>query len=75
MLHRDWPIPNTAVPTLKGKYEAKDDSTGLVRRVFCVSKDQELYDQFEDKPEATSGPDVPPEATTPAPTLVTAAPP
>jgi len=76
MLRRDWPIPNTPVWlfALKATYEAKDDSTGLVRRVFCVSKDQELYYQFEDKPEATSEPDVPPEAATPSPTPVAVAP-
>jgi fatty acid synthase subunit alpha, fungi type len=63
-----------AVHALKAKYEAKDDSTGLVRRVFCDSKDQELYYQFEDNSEATSEPDVPPEAATPSPTTVAAAP-
>ncbi|KAH9957667.1 hypothetical protein BC827DRAFT_1377997 [Russula dissimulans] len=49
-----------AVHTLKAKYEAKDNPTGLY--------------QFEDKPEATSELDVPPEAATPSPAPVTAAP-
>ncbi|KAH9957127.1 hypothetical protein BC827DRAFT_1157441 [Russula dissimulans] len=52
-----------AVRTLKAKYEAKDDSTGLqiVRRVICVSKNQGSYY-------------VPPEAATPSPAPVAAAP-
>ena len=68
-------LTGMAVRTLKAKYEAKDDSTGLVRRVFCGSKDQkEIYYQFEDEPEATSAQDVPSEAATPTPALAAAAP-
>jgi fatty acid synthase subunit alpha, fungi type len=63
-----------AVRTLKAKYEARYDSTGLFCRVFCVSKGQELYHKIEDKPEATSEPDVPPEAAIPSPAPVAAAP-
>ncbi|KAH9955776.1 hypothetical protein BC827DRAFT_1158081 [Russula dissimulans] len=64
-----------AARTLKAKHEAKDDSTGLVRCVFCVLKDQkEIYYQFEDESEVTSEPDVPPEAATSSPAPVTAAP-
>jgi fatty acid synthase subunit alpha, fungi type len=63
-----------AVRTLKAKYEARDDSTDLVRRVFCASKGQELYYQFEDEPEATSEPDLPPEVATPSPAPVAVAP-
>jgi hypothetical protein len=61
--------------TLKAKYETKDDSTALVRQVFCASKDQkEIYYQFEDQPEATPEPDTPAEAANPSPTPVAAAP-
>ena len=64
-----------ATRTLKAKYEAKDDSTGCVRHVFCASKHQkEIYYQFEDEPEVTSEPDAPAEAANPAPAPVAAAP-
>jgi len=63
-----------AIRTLKAKYETKDDSTCQVRWIFCASKDQkEIYYQFEDKPEATSEPDAPVEATNPVPVPVAAA--
>jgi hypothetical protein len=46
----------TTVRTLKAKYEVKDDSTSLVRRVFCPSKHQkEIYYQLEDELEVTWG--------------------
>ncbi len=49
-------LTGMAARTLKAKYETKDDSTGLVRRVFCASKHQkEIYYQFEDEPEAEAG--------------------
>jgi hypothetical protein len=57
-----------AVRTLKAKYEAKDDSTSLARRVFCAPKHQkEIYYQFEDEIEVTSGPDAASETAPPAP--------
>jgi malonyl CoA-acyl carrier protein transacylase len=74
-------LTGMATRTLKAKYEAKDDSNGRVRRVFCASKHQkEIYYQFEDEPEATSESDAPAEAANPATTpaaapLVHAAPP
>ncbi|KAH9964333.1 hypothetical protein BGW80DRAFT_812999 [Lactifluus volemus] len=44
-----------AVRTLRAKYEAKDDSTSIVHRVFCASKHQkENYYQFEDDLGVTS---------------------
>jgi len=63
-----------AIHTLKAKYKTKDDSTCQVCRIFCASKDQkEIYYRFEDKPEATSEPDVPVKAANPVPVLVAAA--
>jgi fatty acid synthase subunit alpha, fungi type len=68
-------LTGMAARTLKAKHEAKDDSTGPVRCVFCVLKDQkEIYYQFEDESEVTSEPDVPPEAATSSPAPVAAAP-
>lgn len=68
-------LTGMAVRTLKAKYEAKDDSISLARRVFCVSKDQkEIYYQFEDEPEATSESDAATEAVTPTPSTPAAAP-
>ena len=68
-------LAGMAVRTLKAKYEAKDDSTGQVRRIFCASKDQkEIYYQFEDEPEATLEQDTPVEAANPTPAPVAAAP-
>src|SRR6267142_610722 len=62
-------LTGMAARTLKAKYEAKDDSTGHVRRIFCASKDQkEIYYQFEDEP------DVPAESATPTPPPVAPAP-
>jgi fatty acid synthase subunit alpha len=64
-------LTGMAVRTLKAKYETKDDSTSLVRRVFCASKHQkEIYYQFED--EADSEAEAPAETATP--TSVVAAP-
>jgi hypothetical protein len=61
-------LAGMATRTLKAKYETKDDSTALVRQVFCASKDQkEIYYQFEDEPEATSESDTPAEAANPSP--------
>lgn len=66
-------LTGMAVRTLKAKYETKDDSTSLVRRVFCASKDQkEIYYQFEDEPESVSEGEAPVE--TPTPASVVAAP-
>lgn len=66
-------LTGMAVRTLKAKYEAKDDSTSRVRRVFCASKDQkEIYYQFEDEPDVTPQPDAPAETTTSAPIPVVA---
>ena len=66
-------LTGMAVRTLKAKYEIKDDSTSLVRRVFCASKDQkEIYYQFEDEPEAVSEEEA--SAETAAPASVVAAP-
>ncbi|KAH9960537.1 hypothetical protein BGW80DRAFT_1232215 [Lactifluus volemus] len=49
-------LTGMAVRTLKAKYEAMDDSTSVVRRVFCAPKHQkEIYYQFEDDLEVTSG--------------------
>jgi fatty acid synthase subunit alpha len=63
-------LTGMAVRTLKAKYETKDDSTSLVRRVFCASKDQkELYYQFEDEPEATSEAEAPAETASAAPVV------
>ena len=63
-------LTGMAVRTLKAKYETKDDSTSLVRRVFCASKDQkEIYYQFEDEPEAASETEAPAETATPAPVV------
>jgi fatty acid synthase subunit alpha, fungi type len=60
-------LTGMAVRTLKARYEAKDDSTSLVRRVFCASKHQkEIYYQFEDELEVTSGPDAASETAPPA---------
>jgi 3-oxoacyl-ACP reductase-like protein len=57
-------LTGMAVRTLKAKYEAKDDSTSRVRRVFCASKDQkEIYYQFEDEPDVTPQSDAPAETT------------
>ena len=68
-------LTGMAVRTLKAKYEAKDDSTSRVRRVFCASKDQkEIYYQFEDEPDATPESDAPAETTSSTPPPVTAAP-
>ena len=54
------------VRTLEAKYEAKDDSTSHVRRVFCASKDQrEIYCHFEDEREAASESDASAEASSP----------
>jgi 3-oxoacyl-ACP reductase-like protein len=67
-------LAGMATRTLKAKYETKDDSTALVRQVFCASKDQkEIYFQFEDEPEASES-DTPAEAANPSPTPVAAAP-
>lgn len=66
-------LTGMAVRTLKAKYEAKDDSTSRVRRVFCASKDQkEIYYQFEDEPDVTPQSDAPAETTTSAPIPVVA---
>jgi len=68
-------LTGMAARTLKAKYEAKDDSTSRVRRVFCASKDQkEIYYQFEDEPDATPESDAPAETTTPTPLPVAAVP-
>jgi hypothetical protein len=68
-------LAGMAVRTLKAKYEAKDDSTGQVRRIFCASEDQkEIYNQFQDESEATLEQDTPVEAANPAPAPVAAAP-
>ncbi|KAH9972259.1 hypothetical protein BGW80DRAFT_1445979 [Lactifluus volemus] len=62
-------LTGMAVRTLKARYEAMDDSTSVVRRVFCASKHQkEIYYQFEDDSEVTSGPDAASETAPPAPT-------
>jgi hypothetical protein len=61
-------LAGMAVRTLKVKYEAKDDSTSVVRRVFCASKHQkEIYYQFEGELEAISEPDAAGETAPPAP--------
>ncbi|KAI9439787.1 fatty acid synthase [Lactarius indigo] len=63
-------LTGMAVRTLKAKYETKDDSTSLVRRVFCASKDQkEIYYQFEDEVEAASEAEAPAESATPTPVV------
>ncbi len=68
-------LTGMAVRTLKAKYEAKDDSTSRVRRVFCASKDQkDIYYQFEDEPDANSEPDAAAETAIPTPSPVAAAP-
>jgi 3-oxoacyl-ACP reductase-like protein len=68
-------LTGMAVRTLKAKYEAKDDSTSRVRRVFCASKDQkDIYYQFEDEPDANSEPDAAAETSIPTPSPVAAAP-
>jgi fatty acid synthase subunit alpha len=68
-------LTGMAVQTLKARYEAKDNSTSLVRRVFCVSKHQkDIYYQFEDEPEVTSESDPPSESATPTPSPPVAAP-
>ncbi|KAI0264369.1 fatty acid synthase [Gloeopeniophorella convolvens] len=60
-------LSGMASRTLKAKYELKDDSTGLVRRVYCASKDQkDIYYQFEDEAEAAAGAEASTEAAAPA---------
>jgi fatty acid synthase subunit alpha, fungi type len=62
-------LTGMAVRTLKAKYEAKDDLTSVVRRVFCASKHQkEIYNQFKNDLEVTSEPDAASETAPPAPT-------
>ncbi|KAH9973580.1 hypothetical protein BGW80DRAFT_1252123 [Lactifluus volemus] len=62
-------LTGMAVRTLKAKYEAKDDLTSVVRRVFCALKHQkEIYYQFENDLEVTSEPDAASETAPPAPT-------
>jgi len=52
-------LTGMAIHTLKAKYEAKDDSTSRVHRIFCASKDRkEIYYQFIPfSPSPTSGTD------------------
>ncbi|KAI0033531.1 fatty acid synthase [Vararia minispora EC-137] len=66
-------LTGMASRTLKAKYEAKDDSLGMARAIYCHAKHgKEIYYQFEDELEASAETEAPvaPSASVPAPTPV-----
>jgi fatty acid synthase subunit alpha, fungi type len=62
-------LTGMASRTLKAKYEARDDSIGHTRAIFCHAKNvKEIYYQLEDEPEAPAAEETP--ASSPAPAAV-----
>ena len=61
-------LTGMATRTLKAKYEAKDDSLGLTRSIFCHAKHgREIYYQFEDELEVPTETEAPAAAAPAAP--------